>query len=117
MQRLRQLIAIPAVSLLLPVFLCAQWLHLRTPGLPRTSDGKPNLAAPAPRTPGGKPDLSGLWRSLHFAPYPYVVDLIQDLKDEAIFKPAAEAVLHKRLAELGRDWPPGTASRLALRKA
>jgi hypothetical protein len=36
---------------------------------------------------------------------PLVVDLIQDIKDEAIFKPAAEAVLHKRLAELGRDWP------------
>ena len=37
---------------------------------------------------------------------PYVVDLIQDVKDEAIFKPAAEAVLQKRLADLGRDWPP-----------
>jgi hypothetical protein len=105
-QHLKQLIAIPAVSLLLPISLCAQWLHLRTPGIPRTSDGKPNLAAPAPRTADGKPDLSGLWRSLNFVPYPYVVDLIQDIKDEAIFKPAAEAVLHKRLAELGRDWPP-----------
>ena len=29
--------------------------------LPRTADGKPNLAAPAPRTRDGKPDLSGLW--------------------------------------------------------
>ena len=102
----RQLSSIPAVSLLLPVSLCAQWLDLRTPGIPRTSDGKPNLAAPAPRTPDGKPDLSGLWRGGNRAPYPYVVDVIQDIKDEAIFKPAAEAVLHKRLAELGRDWPP-----------
>ena len=39
----------------------AQWLNHPTPGIPRTADGKPNLAAPAPRTPDGKPDLSGLW--------------------------------------------------------
>jgi len=40
----------------------AQWLDYPTPGIPRTPDGKPNLAAPAPRTADGKPDLSGLWR-------------------------------------------------------
>jgi hypothetical protein len=39
----------------------AQWLDHPTLGIPRTADGKPNLAAPAPRTPDGKPDLSGLW--------------------------------------------------------
>ena len=39
----------------------AQWLNHPTPGMPRTADGKPNLAAPAPRTPDGRPDLSGLW--------------------------------------------------------
>ena len=39
----------------------AQWLDHPTAGIPRTADGKPNLAAPAPRTPDGKPDLSGLW--------------------------------------------------------
>jgi hypothetical protein len=39
----------------------AQWLDHPTPGLPRTADGKANLAAPAPRTTDGKPDLSGLW--------------------------------------------------------
>jgi hypothetical protein len=38
----------------------AQWLNYPTPGTPRTRDGKPNLAAPAPRT-NGKPDLSGVW--------------------------------------------------------
>ena len=31
-------------------------------GIPRTADGKPNLAAPAPRMADGKPDLSGLWQ-------------------------------------------------------
>jgi hypothetical protein len=39
----------------------AQWLNFPTPGTPRTSDGKPNLAAPAPRALDGKPDLSGVW--------------------------------------------------------
>jgi hypothetical protein len=38
-----------------------QWLDYPTPGVPRTPDGKPNLAAPAPRTADGKPDLSGMW--------------------------------------------------------
>jgi hypothetical protein len=56
-----QLIAMPAALLLLPVSLCAQWLHFNTPGIPRTADGKPDLTAPAPRTPDGKADLSGLW--------------------------------------------------------
>jgi hypothetical protein len=39
----------------------AQWKKLPAPAIPRTADGKPNLAAPAPRTPDGHPDLSGIW--------------------------------------------------------
>jgi len=39
----------------------AQWLDRKTPGIPRTADGKPNLTAPAPRGPDGKPDLTGVW--------------------------------------------------------
>ena len=39
----------------------AQWLDYPTPGVPRTTDGKPNLQAPAPRRADGKPDLSGMW--------------------------------------------------------
>ena len=30
-----------------------QWLNHPTPNIPRTSDGKPNLAAPAPRAADG----------------------------------------------------------------
>ena len=40
--------------------LAAQWAQYRTPGIPRTADGKPNLTAPAPHTADGKPDLTGL---------------------------------------------------------
>ena len=55
--------AVTAIVLLaVSATLDAQWLHLPTPGIPRTADGKPNLSAPAPRTVDGKPDLSGLWR-------------------------------------------------------
>ena len=39
----------------------AQWLKHPTPNIPRTADGKPNLAAPAPRGADGHPDLSGPW--------------------------------------------------------
>ncbi len=49
------------ICTLLAAPLEAQWLDRRTPGIPRTADGKPNLKAPAPRTADGKPDLGGLW--------------------------------------------------------
>lgn len=41
----------------------AQWPPYKTSGIPRLSDGAPDLDAPVPRTADGKPDLSGLWRS------------------------------------------------------
>src|SRR5215831_14787835 len=39
----------------------AQWLNYKTPGVPRTPDGRPKLDAPAPRALDGHPDLSGVW--------------------------------------------------------
>ena len=42
-----------------PLF--GQWIDYPTAGVPRTPDGKPDLAAACPRTADGKPDLSGLW--------------------------------------------------------
>src|SRR3954468_309884 len=41
----------------------AQWINLQTPGLPRLTNGQPDLTAPAPRAADGKPDLSGLWQN------------------------------------------------------
>src|SRR5215467_3468935 len=41
----------------------AQWPAFSAPGVPKTSDGKVDLKAPAPRTADGKPDLSGVWET------------------------------------------------------
>jgi hypothetical protein len=49
-----------ALLLVPPVF--AQWPAYPTPGVPKTTDGKPNLAGPTPKTADGKPDLSGIWQ-------------------------------------------------------
>jgi hypothetical protein len=97
-----QRIVIAAALFLFPVAVQAQWLDFPTPGIPRTGDGKPNLTAPTPRMPDGKPDLSGTWQ---FALHPYRFNLIQDLKDETIFRPAAEAIYMARVKDFHRDDP------------
>lgn len=58
MKPLRTILLFSAVS----APLVAQWHDYRDPQTPRTRDGKPNLAAPAPRL-NGRPDLSGLWQA------------------------------------------------------
>jgi hypothetical protein len=95
-------IALAAALWLLPISLGAQWLDVPTPGIPRTADGKPNLTAPVPRTHDGKPDLSGVWQA---DANPYRFDIIQDLQDESIFRPAAEAVFLERIKDFRRDDP------------
>jgi hypothetical protein len=97
-----QRIVLATALWLLPISLYGQWLTFRTPQIPRTDDGKPNLAAPAPRTPDGRPDLSGLWRPEF---NPYNLDVIQDVRDEAVFRPAAEAVFKQHLADFHESDP------------
>lgn len=80
----------------------AQWLNLPTPGIPRTTDGKPNLSAPAPHTADGKPDLSGLWR-LNAGPG-HISNVAAGLKQGDV-QPWAEALYKERLGNLGRDDP------------
>ncbi len=50
-----------SIAVFLGVAAHAQWVHIPTPGIPRTPDGKPNVSAPTPKTPRGKPDFSGMW--------------------------------------------------------
>jgi hypothetical protein len=61
----------------------AQWLHYKTPGIPRTRDGQPKLDAPAPRALDGHPDLTGVW--MHdLTPLPELRRLYGPLVDEAM---------------------------------
>jgi len=117
---------LPFVFALFPFGAHAQWLNFPTPGIPRTSDGKPNLAAPAPRL-NGKPDLSGVW---HVQPTSnaemkrlfgegvdalnvpgmeadtiskYAINILLDYKpEEAPVKPAALEIMKQRA---GNDLP------------
>jgi hypothetical protein len=100
----------------------AQWLTHPAPGVPRQSNGQPNLSAPTPRTLDGRPDLSGIWatecgvygrdecfiRSLFF-------DLAKDLKPEDVqMTPWASAIQQQRESRnhvddpYGYCLPPGT---------
>jgi hypothetical protein len=97
-----QRIAIVTAVWFLAVTLNGQWLSVPTPGIPRTIDGRPDLSAPAPRTPDGKPDLSGLWRPEF---NPYNLDVIQNVKDERVFRPEAEALFKQHLAEFHESDP------------
>jgi hypothetical protein len=77
----------------------AQWLEHPTAGLPRTADGKPDLAAPAPKLPDGKPDLSGIW---HRSSTRYYDNIAADLKTEDV-QPWAEALYRQRKPDFGKD--------------
>jgi hypothetical protein len=81
----------------------AQWLNYPTPGIPRTPDGKPDLAAPGPKTADGKSDLSGLWKAPSGK---YLANLAADLKPEEVsFQPWAAALFNERLENLAKDRP------------
>src|SRR5258706_6104904 len=89
------------------VSLTAQWPNRPTPGIPRTSDGKPDLSAPTPRSADGKPDLSGVWVVRNGSFY-----LTSDLKPEDI-RPWAAAQYKQSQDSFRRDsdgiqcLPPG----------
>src|SRR5438477_284289 len=92
-----ELIFLGACTTLLP----AQWIKIKTPGIPRKTDGKPDLTARAPRISDSHPDLSGLWATEDNT---YSVSVTADLKPGEI-RPWAEEVYKKRLEELDRDTP------------
>ncbi len=90
--------ALATFPLCLP--LPAQWLDYKTPGIPRTPDGKPNLSAPAPRMPDGKPDLSGVWEHLNARTTAYYLDKI-----DIPWQPWAKALFQERTANNQKDNP------------
>jgi len=94
----------------------AQWLKHPTAGVPRLSDGTPNLAAPVPRTADGKPDLSGLWDIEHNRPCPPIgcadmevgqefVNIGWSLKNGLPYQAWAADIRKKRMEENGKDDP------------
>jgi hypothetical protein len=108
-----------------PALLQAQWLNHPTPGIPRTSDGKPNLSAPTPRATDGRPNLSGLWQT-DAAPADvlerlipgatngageeplsqYFINILSDFKPEAApMQPAAAALFQQRAKTFSNESP------------
>ena len=94
-QRLRFTLSL-ALSLLFSGTASAQWIDYKTPGLPRTPDGNPNLTAPRPTTADGKPDLTGIWR---LAPKSNPGTLLEAAGPQPWVVDAAKKYMH----ELGRD--------------
>jgi hypothetical protein len=104
----------------------AQWLNHPSPGTPRTRDGKPNLAAPAPRASNGKPDLSGIWLAEatpfdeltrlfgdlgalsvpgEAPPSKYLLNILADFKpEEAPIQPWAAAAFQRNAQSMGKDF-------------
>ncbi len=122
---MRNTISLAAVLLAMPAL--AQWPAYPTPAVPKTADGKPNLAGPTPKTADGKPDLSGIWQYTRppgpppsappaaFDAAPEVVPLAVRLsqfwnlgasfKDGLPFQPWAAELHRQRVADNSKDNP------------
>ena len=94
---------VPAIAILLIMHgaAWAQWITVTQPNIPRTPDGKPNLAAPAPKTSDGRPDLTGIWR---VSSGRYLQNIAADI-GEAPFQPWAAALYKERVDALGKGRP------------
>lgn len=85
----------------------AQWINYQAPGIPRTPDGKPDLAAPAPRGTDGKPDLTGLWQPASGGADPQFVDIAKEVKGGLPFQKWAADLVKARRAANNKDDPDG----------
>jgi hypothetical protein len=108
--------AILWLVMLLATAVSAQWIDYPTPGIPRTADGKPNLAAPAPKGRDGKPDLSGLWEPASKGADPQFLDVAKNVKGGLPFQPWAAELVKARRADENKDDPDGHCQPLGLVK-
>ncbi len=97
----------------------AQWPKYPDQNVPRTPDGKINMAAAAPRMPDGKPDLSGTWEnigrgpgqqpkqelSLDEKPHATFANVGAGFKDGLPFQPWARDLRAERMARNSADNP------------
>ena len=116
-------LSLGAACILTTTPLAAQWLKHPTPGVPRTADGKPNLAAPTPRTADGTPDFSGMWFTGDAIPCPqsgaqdflecgielpisiYGINMGAKMPGGLPYQPWAAELVKKRTAENSKDDP------------
>ena len=92
----------------------SQWLGYATANVPRTPDGKPNLAAPTPRTADGKPDFSGMYGWINIGEWcgaqctdtqisREFINVAATLKTPLPYQPWAADLVKKRSVEQGLD--------------
>jgi hypothetical protein len=122
MRRLPVLVSIFVALIGAPALGFGQWLRYPTADVPRTSDGKPDLRAPAPRLPDGKPDFSGIWHAGNRNPCTpgtgefidcaseigasqLAGDLGKNLPGGLPYQPWAAELVRQRTADLRRDDP------------
>jgi hypothetical protein len=106
----------------LPAVGFSQWVHYPTAGVPRKTDGTPDLTATAPRLADGKPDFSGIWhaaRRLECTPdmsrfidcnseiggSPQARNYGVDVPGGLPYQPWAAALVKQRTADNGVDDP------------
>ena len=106
------LLAALAIGSSITSIAAAQWAPYPLKNVPRTADGKVDLAAPARRTADGRPDLAGFWVPTDNVKY--LLNLAADLKPGEIpLQPWAQAVYQERIENNGKDhpgvhcWPSG----------
>ena len=105
MNRRHILSAIVAGFLLTVAPAYAQWPEVKTTGIPRLANGKPDLSAAPLRTADGHPDLSGIWDIGNMT---YFHDLANGLKQgEVQLTPWAAAIQKQRRDRNHVDDPYG----------